>query len=29
LQQLGYTDVAHLEGGFTAWTRVGREVRPA
>ena len=29
LEQLGYTDVAHLEGGFTAWTRASREVRPA
>jgi rhodanese-related sulfurtransferase len=29
LQQLGYTDVAHLEGGFTAWTRAGREVGSA
>jgi rhodanese-related sulfurtransferase len=29
LQQLGYADVAHLEGGFTAWTRAGREVSPA
>jgi hypothetical protein len=28
LQQLGYTDVAHLGGGFTAWTRAGREVLP-
>ena len=29
LQQLGYTHVAHLEGGFTAWTKAGREVGPA
>jgi rhodanese-related sulfurtransferase len=29
LQQLGYTNVAHLEGGLTAWTRAGREVAPA
>jgi rhodanese-related sulfurtransferase len=29
LQQLGYTDVARLEGGFTAWTRTGREGSPA
>jgi rhodanese-related sulfurtransferase len=29
LQQLGYTDVAHLEGGFTAWTRAGRDVDAA
>jgi rhodanese-related sulfurtransferase len=29
LQQLGYSDVAHLEGGFTAWTRAGREVSAA
>jgi rhodanese-related sulfurtransferase len=29
LRQLGYVDVAHLEGGFTAWTRAGREVSPA
>jgi rhodanese-related sulfurtransferase len=26
LHQLGYTDVAHLEGGFTAWTAAGGEV---
>ena len=26
LQRLGYTDVAHLDGGFTAWTRAGHEV---
>ena len=25
LRQLGYTSVAHLEGGFTAWTAAGRE----
>jgi rhodanese-related sulfurtransferase len=29
LQQLGYTDVTHLEGGFTAWARAGREVNRA
>jgi rhodanese-related sulfurtransferase len=29
LQQLGYSDVAHLEGGFTAWTRAGGEVSAA
>lgn len=29
LQQLGYRDVAHLEGGFTAWTRAGHHVTPA
>jgi rhodanese-related sulfurtransferase len=26
LQQLGYANVAHLEGGFTAWTARGHEV---
>ncbi len=26
LQQLGYTDVAHLVGGFTAWKVAGRAV---
>ena len=29
LQQLGYTRVAHLEGGFTAWTASGHETTPA
>jgi len=29
LRQLGYTDVAHLEGGLTAWTGAGREVNLA
>src|SRR5918911_3912542 len=29
LRQLGYTNVAHLEGGFTAWTVAGREVTRA
>jgi rhodanese-related sulfurtransferase len=29
LRQLGYTRVAHLEGGFTAWMASGREVTPA
>lgn len=28
LQQLGYTDVAHLEGGFAAWTEGDGEVEP-
>jgi rhodanese-related sulfurtransferase len=26
LQQMGYTDVAHLDGGFTAWKEAGRPV---
>jgi rhodanese-related sulfurtransferase len=26
LRQLGYSSVAHLEGGFTAWTRAGQAV---
>lgn len=26
LRQLGYTYVAHLDGGFTAWTAAGRAV---
>jgi rhodanese-related sulfurtransferase len=26
LQELGYTNVAHLEGGFTAWKEAGRPV---
>ncbi|HWM03322.1 MAG TPA: rhodanese-like domain-containing protein [Actinophytocola sp.] len=26
LQALGYTDVAHLDGGFKAWTAAGRPV---
>lgn len=26
LQQLGYTSVAHLEGGFTAWPKAGLDV---
>ena len=26
LQQLGYGDVAHLDGGFKAWTEQGRPV---
>lgn len=26
LQKLGYRDVAHLEGGFTAWREAGGEV---
>ena len=26
LQQMGYTDVAHLDGGFTAWKQAGRPV---
>jgi rhodanese-related sulfurtransferase len=29
LQQLGYSDVAHLEGGFTAWIRAGGQVSAA
>jgi rhodanese-related sulfurtransferase len=29
LHQLGYTDVAHLERGFTAWARAGHKVIPA
>jgi rhodanese-related sulfurtransferase len=29
LQQLGYTNVAHLEGGLTAWTRAGHAVTRA
>ena len=29
LLQLGYSNVAHLEGGFTAWTAAGREVTAA
>jgi rhodanese-related sulfurtransferase len=29
LRQLGYTDVAHLEGGFTAWTSAGHDVAAA
>lgn len=28
LQDLGYTDVAHLEGGMKAWTADGRDVVP-
>ena len=26
LQQMGYTDVAHLDGGFTAWKEAGQPV---
>ncbi len=26
LQQMGHTDVAHLDGGFTAWKQAGRPV---
>ena len=26
LQQMGYTSVAHLDGGFTAWTAAGQPV---
>jgi rhodanese-related sulfurtransferase len=26
LQQLGYSDVAHLDGGFTAWKEAGQPV---
>lgn len=28
LQHLGYTNVAHLEGGFTAWRDAGGDVEP-
>ena len=28
LQELGYTDVAHLEGGVQAWTADGRPLTP-
>lgn len=28
LQQLGYTDVAHLDGGFTAWRDAGHPIVP-
>jgi len=26
LQEMGYTNVAHLDGGFTAWKKAGRPV---
>lgn len=26
LEEMGYRDVAHLEGGFTAWKESGREI---
>lgn len=26
LQQMGYTNVAHLDGGFTAWKQAGQSV---
>jgi rhodanese-related sulfurtransferase len=29
LQQVGYSDVAHLEGSFTAWTKAGGDVGSA
>ena len=29
LQQLGYSDIAHLDGGLKAWTASGREVHQA
>lgn len=29
LQQMGYTNVAHLEGGFTAWKQAGQPVEDA
>ncbi|HHV20076.1 MAG TPA: rhodanese-like domain-containing protein [Propionibacterium sp.] len=29
LKEMGRTDVAHLEGGFSAWKRAGRPVEPA
>ncbi len=28
LQELGYTDVAHLAGGFKAWKEAGQRVEP-
>lgn len=28
LQQMGYANVAHLEGGFTAWEDAGQPVEP-
>ena len=29
LQQMGYTNVAHLDGGFNAWKGAGKPVEPA
>lgn len=29
LQQMGYTNVAHLEGGFNAWKQAGQAVEDA
>ncbi len=29
LQEMGYTDVGHLDGGFKAWTEAGRPVEGA
>jgi len=26
---MGYTNVAHLDGGFKAWVAAGRHVEPA
>ena len=26
LEEMGYSDVAHLEGGFTAWQEAGKDV---
>jgi rhodanese-related sulfurtransferase len=28
LQEMGYTNVAHLDGGITAWAEAGRPVEP-
>ena len=29
LEELGYTDIVELDGGFNAWTASGRELEPA
>ena len=29
LQQMGYSNVAHLDGGLNAWTQAGQPVTPA
>ncbi len=29
LQELGYTNVAHLDGGFTNWAEAAQPVEPA
>lgn len=29
LQELGYRDIAHLDGGITAWTEAGRPTVPS